>query len=60
MSHITVNSREQLEALIKNKPKTVAQKACPICGYKTYRIFIKGQEKWMGCKCRKIKKHHYV
>ena len=56
----TINSKEQLQALLKQKPKTVSQKICPVCQHKIYRIFVKGVEKWMGCKCARIKAHHYI
>jgi hypothetical protein len=60
MSDYEVSSREQLFALMGQKPKSVTQKECKVCGYKLYRVIIKGVEHWMGCKCSKIKAHHHV
>lgn len=55
MAQFNINSREQLEALLKNKPKTVTRKPCNICGGTQHRVIIKGVERWMGCDCSKIK-----
>ena len=58
---IIINSLDQLKQLTKQKHKLNAnERICPVCQHKQFRIFIKGVEKWMGCKCSKIKAHHYI
>jgi len=58
MKQITLHSKEELMALLTQKHGrvSVTQKLCPgPCGQKLYRVFIKGQEKWWGCKCGKLR-----
>jgi len=60
MPQITINTRGQLQALMRQKPKTVTEKVCPgPCQQKLYRVFIKGIEKWFGCKCKDIRPYHH-
>ena len=65
MTHVIVNSREQLEELLRNtkldKPKNPSQgKICPRCQQKMYRVFIKGVERWHGCACSTGRAHHKI
>lgn len=59
-AQIEISTREQLFGLMKDKPKTITRKICSKCHQPVHRIFVKGQEKWLGCSCSKGRAHHYI